>query len=254
MPLAAKKKYGITYLYQPAFIQQGGIFARDVVDASLALSFIQELMRLYRFAEIPLNYDNQLIMVPKSCIHTIRNNYVLPLQDSYEQLYDRYQPGFTKSLKRLKKLKLSYAVSTDFEGAINLYEQFYSRRLPYFSSADFSRFRMLCRKLEENDQLLCRQVRSSNDELLGVVLLIKDKDRLYNVISAITAEGKRLEANYFLYDKVIEEFAGSSFLLDLEGSDVKGIAGFYRKMSPLNQPYPHIKFNKLPAMIRLFKR
>ena len=39
MPLTWKKKFGIKYLYQPAFIQQGGIFSRKKIDGKLIDSF-----------------------------------------------------------------------------------------------------------------------------------------------------------------------------------------------------------------------
>jgi len=42
--------------------------------------------------------------------------------------------------------------------------------------------------------------------------------------------------------------------LDFEGSDVKGIAEFYQKMTNTNQTYPFIKFNNLPRAIKLLKK
>jgi hypothetical protein len=77
---------------------------------------------------------------------------------------------------------------------------------------------------------------------------------LYNICGCITSEGKSLRANDFLYDKIIEEFAGSELILDFEGSDIKGIAGFYKKFNPISQPYPFVKFNQLHPLIKMFKK
>ena len=73
------------------------------------------------------------------------------------------------------------------------------------------------------------------------------------MISCITNDGKRVEANYFLYDRIINEFANTPVLLDFEGSDIEGIASFYQKFNPVNEEYPHIRYNNLPPLIKFFK-
>ena len=92
------------------------------------------------------------------------------------------------------------------------------------------------------------------DQLLAACILLIDNSRIYNIISCITNEGKIAQANYFLYDQLIKEFSKSKFILDFEGSDVKGIAEFYNRFAPQNEPYPFIKINKLHPIIKLFKQ
>jgi hypothetical protein len=82
---------------------------------------------------------------------------------------------------------------------------------------------------------------------------MRDANRLYNIISFITAEGKKLEANYCMYDEIIREFSGKGYLLDLEGSDVKGVSDFYKKMNPVNQSFLFLRFNNLHPVIKLIK-
>ncbi len=254
MPLTSKKKYGVNYLYQPAFVQQAGIFYKDKSDSQTCNAFIEKLITQFKFAEIPLNYLNQDFNLPGNSKITQHINYILNLQPGYEKLYANYHPSFTKSLRRLKKFGLQYARTTGFEAAINLYNTLYGKRLPYFSQQDFLNFKSLCSKLALENNVITREAYSSENKLLAAVVLLKDKNRLYNIISAITPEGKKLETNYFLYDKIIEEFARRPLLLDLEGSDVEGIADFYKKFNPENQPYPHLKFNNLHPFIKLFKK
>ena len=169
-------------------------------------------------------------------------------------MYENYQPHFTKSLRRIKKFNFKYRQSTDFIEAIELYKTLFKKILSRSLRNDFERFKIICSKLYEEDKVIIRQVCSKEDKLLATVLLLKDSKRLYNIISFITPEGKRSEANYFLYDRLIEEFCNSSLLLDMEGSDIKGVAAFYLKLNPLNQMYPFIQYNKLPGFIKAFKR
>ncbi len=50
MPLIWKKKYGLTYLYQPFYTQQLGVFSREYVDPTLITTLLRLLLRKYRFA------------------------------------------------------------------------------------------------------------------------------------------------------------------------------------------------------------
>ena len=58
MPLTWRSKFGIRYLYQPAFTQQTGIFSAAPFTTALIESFLREADRHFRFAEIYLNYSN----------------------------------------------------------------------------------------------------------------------------------------------------------------------------------------------------
>jgi hypothetical protein len=254
MPLTWKTKWGIRYLYQPAFIQQGGVFSRDHLNRELIQDMLDKAFSEFPFAEITLNHGNEIKSATAPLQTSLRNNFILNLQRSYEQLYENYDASFTKSLRRIKKFELQYAASGDHKKIIKLYKDLYSKRLPFFSGKDFLRIENICRQLATEGNLISRNVTNAGNELLAAVILLKDEKRLYNIISCITEAGKKLETNYFLYDRVIHEFAGTSLVLDLEGSDVPGIADFYRKFNPENQPYPFIKYNKLHPLIRIFKQ
>ena len=73
-------------------------------------------------------------------------------------------------------------------------------------------------------------------------------------MNTTTSEGKLVSANHFLFDKIIEEFAGSGFILDFEGSDLHGVKSFYENFNPINEPYYYLKINKLPTLLKLLKK
>ncbi len=253
MPLTWKKKWAIPYLYQPAFFQQGGIFSRNSIPQNLVNDFLSLAFRHFTFAELTLNFLNDPGKIEEGEV-TMRNNFVLPLQKPYEEIYAGYDSIAIKNLKRAKNAGLQFEAATGYLPALALYEKLYAPRLPYFSSEDFARFRTVCEKLAAENKLVIRNVTGGNNELLAAVVLLKDGNRLYNIISCITAAGKLAQANYYLYDQLIQEFCATAYVLDFEGSDVKGIGEFYRRFSPQNQPYPFVKMNRLPAAIKLFKK
>ena len=147
-----------------------------------------------------------------------------------------------------------YIDSSNYQKIIELYKNLYSQRLPYISQKSYIQFQLICRRLVHDGKVIVRHARNSENKLLASVILLREGNRLYNMISCITNDGKRVEANYFLYDRILNEFSNSNLVFDFEGSDVEGIASFYKKFNPQNQPYPFIKYNQLPALVKLFKR
>lgn len=254
MPLVWRKKWGIKYLYQPSFIQQLGIFFTKELNDEVLETFIEKASKAFEYVDININYKNTNLFLPADIIVSERTNYIVDLNRSYEALYDHYHPNFTKSLRRIKKFNLKYEAAEDIDNIMDLYQALYSKRLESVSEKDIEGFKIVCNKLKADGNLVIRKVFSADNILLAAALLLKDNKRLYNIISCITDEGKKHEANYFLYDQLIQEFCNNNLVLDLEGSDRKGIANFYKKFNPRNEPYLHIKRNNLHPIVKLFKR
>jgi hypothetical protein len=72
-------------------------------------------------------------------------------------------------------------------------------------------------------------------------------------MNTTTSEGRKVEANHYLVDSVIKEFAGTSLTFDFEGSDLPGVKSFYENFGAVNEPYFIVKYNNLPWPFYLFK-
>ena len=210
-------------------------------------------MEHFSFAEITLNYLNELPSMAGVKVQ-LRKNYIIDLSQSEKELEEGFSDSFQKNASRVSDLDFIYKATADFEGIIRLYRSLYGRRLTHFREEDYRRFGRLCSFMNNFGNILCREVINPQGQLLAAVLLLTDGNRLFNMISCLTPAGRTWEGNYYLYDKLIREFAGTGLILDLEGSDVKGIEDFYKRMDPDLQPYPFIRFNNLPGLVRLFKK
>lgn len=253
MPLPWRKKLQVKYLYQPAFMQQGGIFSKSYLGGEVTKCFMDESLKHFKFAEINLNYDNEILDLPPQVVHRKRNNYVLKLEN-YEFVFQNYDHGFKKSLRRLSKFKLRYEKSNDYADIIRLFEKLYGSRLTSFSKNDYTNFKSVCDTLHKEGKVITRIARDEEQRILAAMVVLKDGQRLYNLLSCITDIGKKFVANDFLYDKIIQEFSRQELVFDLEGSDVKGIAEFYKKLTPTLQPYSSIKYNNLHPLLKVFKK
>lgn len=254
MPLTWKKKWGFSYLYQPAFIQQNGIFFKERLPVKIMREFMDLAAARFRFAEFTVNYQNLIDWKQAGLKAALRNNFILQLGKGYDNISRSYDTYIKQRLSRLKKFELQYNVSTDTTSVLKLYRELYGKRMKSVTENDFKNFGKLCRSLLKENRIIIREVHTTGKELLAVILLLRDDKRLYNIISCILPQGKKLLANYYLYDKLIAEFADENILFDFEGSDIPGVAYFYEKFSDSNQQYAFVKFNRLPLPVRLIKK
>src|SRR5690606_15295021 len=123
--------------------------------------------------------------------------------------------------------------SNIFEVAIKNYMAHYGNRMPHVKEEHYKNFANLCRQLESTDQCIIREVIDEQGNSISSALLLKDSDRIYNVMNTNTDSGRRLSANHYLFDCIIHEFAGSKLIFDFEGSDLPGIKSFYENFGPV---------------------
>ena len=255
MPLAWRRKWGIKYLYQPPFTQQLGIFsaapitpAASAIASSLVDAFLQHLDRHFRFAEIFLNYGNPTPHFPPY------PNYILDLSAPYHRLAGQYKKDLIRNLKLAARSSLHYIKEFDLSTALSLYKDRYQDRTPHLKEEAYTRFAALCQLLHGKGQLLVKAITDTQQRTLATALLPRDKGRIYLVQSTSLPEGRQTEANHFLLDRLIAEYAGQPMILDFEGSDLPGVAHFYRNFGAQDQPYFFYRRNRLPWPLRLLKR
>jgi len=247
MPVCWRKKWGIRYAYDVPFIQQCGWF--QSVPGNYAEILIKALFSFCRYGNYSFNYNCHTGMDKiNPC-----TNYILDLSATYNSLKEHYSNDLANNLKKATREAFIYTME-DHHVAIDIYRQIYHSRMPHVSDKDFDRFIGLCNFLYATNEVVVRKVCNSNNELLATALLLKDKNRLYNLMNSTTAAGRKTEANHFLFDNIFKEFAGSQLIFDFEGSDIPGVKSFYEKFGAVNQPYYKLHFNHLPFPLNKLKR
>jgi hypothetical protein len=251
MPITHRKKYSIRYLYQPYFLQQAGIFSAKKINESVVNIFVKEIESRFQFAEIDLNYANPLTSNKKiKC--TERNNFILPLNHSYENISATFNSNFLRNIKQASKQNFTYEKVEAADELVDLYKKLYGARFEKVKKSDYDALKLNCKTLLEKNNLILRKV-SIDGKTHAAIILLKDAKRLYNIAPSVIDEGRKLSANHFLYNSIIEEFAEQDLILDFEGSDIKGVASFYQSMNPINEKYISVKYNNLPKLVKLFK-
>ena len=134
------------------------------------------------------------------------------------------------------------------------YKEFNSNNLLHVNETVYQKLTIIFEKFQQQNKVLIRKVTNNKNELLSIVLLLKDDKRYYNIINYTSPKGRITDANYFLYNNVLKELANQQMLFDFEGSDLPGVKKFYEKFGAVNQPYFHWHFNQLPFPFNLLKR
>jgi hypothetical protein len=248
MPIPWKKKYGIAYVYPPPFLQQLGLFYK-VGCIDLDMDEILQLLRSkFRFGEYYFNYSNHI-----KTTYT-RKNFIIDLAQPYLRISAIFKADLKRDLKKAVLNNLQYAKTEDYSKAIQLFKTLYGQRFPNVSRDDYKRLLNVSATLNEKGECLIREVKDNSGNLLSVALCLIDHRRIYYLLSTTTPEGKTKLANHFLIDNLLREFSSRELFFDFEGSDISGIAHFFKKFGVVDQPYFYYRWNALPWPLKLFKK
>ena len=247
LPIPWRKKFGITYCYTPAFIQQLGLFGNTKI---LNEEITHTIKKHFRFGDMMLNFENKISSTEE--INSL-TNLIIDLSIGYDSIHANYKKDATLNIKKAEKENLHYSDSNEIEYIIQLYQSHYQDRTKHTTAKDYSNFAKLATELSKQQKCFAR-IAKNNEQIVAAVLLLSDDQRIYNIMNIVTDEGRNKEANYFLMNNIIKEFAGKNLLFDLEGSDLSGVKSFYEKFGATNQPYFHWHFNELPWYVKLFKQ
>ena len=125
-PLTMNRKWGITYLYQPYFTQQLGVFSEGEITSELMEAFFLAIPEKVSFAEIQLNAMNNF-QVNGWELKT-RLNHELPLNFPYSDLYRNYSQNTRRNLKKAGEAGVSLGEPPSTESLIDLFKNNFGER------------------------------------------------------------------------------------------------------------------------------
>jgi hypothetical protein len=250
MPLVWNQKLFIRYLYQPYFTQQLGLFYKTLVAKDRLVDFVKAIPASFRFIDINLNEDNELLHTDYNIRR--RKNLVLDLNKPYAKLHKDYDEHCKRNLKKAKKYNHPLR-PIDTEVAVKFYRKHKGEVTKNIRPSDYRRLNELLATAQLKSMLLTRGVYSDTDELLAVGVFLMHKGRIIYLIGSASGKGREARAMVALFDHVIAQFSEHPMLLDFEGSEVPGIARFFKGFGPEKKPYYKLHINRLPAIVRWLK-
>lgn len=243
MPLPIKHKCGIPYIVQPPLTQQLGIFSANVITAKIQQQFESKL-----FSHLSVRFSSSIEFNSKICKQTQRVNYILPLENSYENIRQNFSDNCKRNIKKSETAGiLVQHVSLDF----------FIKHFKDLSVFDVSQ------DLWNTIQLLLTQAELQkslriygaffNNKICALAAFISSGTTLYYLIPGANSIAKKNGAAYAIVVQCIQDHAGTYKILDFEGSEIAGVAQFYRGFGAHIQPYYFIQKHSIPFLSLLIK-
>jgi len=233
IPLPWRKNLLIPYYYKVPFIPQAGIFGS--FDAAIYRQLRKCIFSRVKFGDLLLNYDNAAFA--KHLRANQLTNMVLDLTPPYSDLLRNFSRDMERQVKKAAKHKMQYAHGHNVKHAVALFRKRYESRIQRVRPIDFERFTGLCLFLQQAGHVFIRKVSDPSGKMLAAGLFMIDGKRIYNMMNIAMPDSRARSANYYLFDQLIVEFAGSGLTLDFEGSEVPALRRFYSDFGGVNQPY-----------------
>jgi hypothetical protein len=247
MPLPCRKKFGINYLFQPSVTPVLGIIG-NIVTPAVIDAFLKAIPRKFKVWDLSFNSSNTILHTGATII--ARNNYVLNLNNSYSQISQNYSENINRNIASAIKNGCVIKKGISFTEVAEICKT----EFPKFTTVEegmFEKLHTAYKSCQGNSKIY--GVFTKEGILLASCVFLFFKNRAYYWLVGNTPKSKAYGASSLLIDTFIKEHAGSSLLLDFEGSDAKSVAGFYKKFGALPEVYTTLYLNKLPFPFNLLK-
>lgn len=239
-----RKLLGLAQVYQPPFTQQLGLLGANVSEAD-SIDFLAAIPPHFQRVQLMLHVG-EASQLPEGHSGTIRwkTNLVLPLDRSFS----RIREGFSKSLrKRIRAVEpqLVFQETNEVVLLVDYYRQALEHKVG-LSAKDYQRAIRLFQQLCERKLGRIYQVVDTRGQLLAMGLFVQTESRIINLFGASNQAGRACYAMHFLLTKVMEHYAGQALLFDFEGSEVPGVAQFFRSFGAVEQPFWAYQWDRTP--------
>jgi hypothetical protein len=250
MPLTWNKKYSIHYLYQPPFTACLGVFG-NALTAETVNEFLKAIPSKFKYWDIYFNPGNLFSLKDFDLYE--RMNYVLNLNNSYENLYAAYRENIQRNIKKSEQFQLQIHKHIAIAGVIQLAKE-QSNSFAVLTDEDYNSFEGLFDLLYNKQKATTYGVYTKEGQLIASAVFFFSHNRAYYIMVGNHPNGKTLGASHALINAFIKDHAGQNIILDFEGSDVPSLAFFYSSFGAVEEKYSAIKLNRLPAPIKWLKQ
>jgi hypothetical protein len=243
-PLTYKTKFGFTYLPQPPFTSQLGVFGK--VNLEIEQSFFDYITQHYKLIDVELNISNKIV----SEFITPKNTYILNYQseckfnqNTKRNINKAIENGFiVKHLEDKDIISLSQKHLNPFlEGEVNL------------TKSTVALLDDLLKNSIESKTLYSFKVLDKN-------LTIKALGHfIFNGKHALYLKGTNFDkadnsgSMHLLMKHAIEFFADRATFFDFGGGSKQGLANFYIGFGGKASTYSFLQVNRLPWLIKFIK-
>ena len=233
MPLPRNRKFMIHYISQPFFTQQLGVFSKENLSIEDIDNFTKHIPNYFLKIALQFNSDNRY-----SNDKTVaKNNFILDLNISYDELYKRFSKGRKHAIQQGLKNELTIE-EVEFNDVLTLSKENYSFK--ELSENEYQKLSKLVEVAKENSKVIVIGVKKEG-KLIGGSVFLLDIKRIVYLFSAVSQKGKEMQVGSLLLNSIIKKNSNSKRVLDFEGSMYPSIASFFKSFGAEKEIYSLFK-------------
>jgi hemoglobin-like flavoprotein len=249
MPVPKNRKYEIDYVYPPLWVLELGVFTLEEIDVD---EFLEILFSHFKYVELRLNTQNTLTRFQDKS--TEKQMQYLPLSNNYETIVSNYRKDRRKDLRKAENVDLTEKWDDHPDKLITLFKNNIGKRDPNIKERDYQNVLKLIEVCIERKVGDILSIYDKDNELVASAFFVKHKKNATILLSSTNLENRKNGANTFLIDRAIYKYQPNYDAFNFGGSSIKTIADYFKSFNGEESNYSFVKQNKLPFLMKLFKR
>lgn len=252
MPLVHRKKFGISYIYQPIFSQQLGIFSVFPSEPEIVNQFLHAIPGKFKLVEMNLNTQNR--PEAKSFQRKKRTTHHLELRLPVEEIRKNFHTNTLRNIRKAGKSQLYVSPLYSPDEFICFTNRNLQSKSPEIKEPHYESLKKIIRYAQSHHQGEMCGVYDERNQLVAAAVFVYANRQVIYLAASSTTDGTEKKAMFLLLDSFIERHAGQDLTLDFEGSDIPGVARFYQGFGAKPVSYFAVRRNTLPWYVKLFKK
>ncbi len=247
MPLPLKKKWGISYLIHPIWVQQLGLFSAQPITPEIFEAFRRRIP--YLVYDFNINYLN-IDCVSSS--FSAKTNLIILYNKDIDTIRKEYNSNTKRNISKAQKAGLTIR-KVEIEDFVALWKaensamrwDLHATIQPLIQSA-----------FRHNSQFQPHLFGVyKDDQLIAALFGMQTRERFIYLIPVSNQAGKEYSAMFMLVDYILENICcPQGLIFDCEGSMIPGVARFYLGFGAKEQPYARIQRCHPQWLVRLLHK
>lgn len=252
MPLPNNRKYGFSYIFQPFFSQQLGVFSSLPTDPEIVNQFLHAIPEEFRLTDLKLNIGNR----PTSSRFRIgkHTTHHLDLSTGIDEIRKKYSENTSRNIRKAIKSKISVIPIFDINQFIAFTQTNLREKSPEIKKKHYAALqKVIGFSLYQQSGEIYGAFDDSNSLVAAAFFVTTNRKSIFLAASS-SEKGTEDRAMFLLIDTFIGKKAGDNLTLDFEGSDIQGVARFYKGFGGVPETYFSVHQNRLPRLFRFLKK
>lgn len=258
MPLPIKQKWQISYVEQPIYCQQLGIFCAEKNHTDeLYTAFLDLLEKKFKLVANYAFHSQSLRAPLEKFAPKMHFTHLLDLSNQYEKIHKYFRKDRKYQLK--KHTNLHIKVENDIAKMLKMFDESAAKTIEGgIHQQAYTIFEKLyrCLILHTDAQTLYTYSHEAG-ELDSGAFFVKFQNRIYYLYNAAFSFRKKYNGRTLLINKIIQENAERAIIFDFESAQKESVADYYASFGAKPTPFLVVSWdqtNRFVKFIRLLRR